>query len=188
MVLKSIDSPIAWGEASRSSAMLEKKQVFVMIGRPSRAGSLDRRQCSRPERGLIAKTRTTRMDERTAISIGVAVVIAAALILAYFIRGIRLRQAMRRIGEFLPGYFNGEVPLDQLAVRAREVASRRFLGSPECQALVQAAFQRAAEAKLGGKAYSLEAERKLLTALADVRSEFGLPERYQTEGWKAGRE
>ena len=29
---------------------------------------------------------------------------------------------------------------------------------------------------------------KLLTALADVKSEFGLPDRYRNEGWRAGRE
>jgi hypothetical protein len=56
------------------------------------------------------------------------------------------------------------------------------------QALVQAAFQRTADAKLAGNAYSLEAERRLLAALADVKSEFGLPDRYVSEGRRAGRE
>jgi hypothetical protein len=28
----------------------------------------------------------------------------------------------------------------------------------------------------------------LLAALADVKSEFGLPDRYRSEGWRAGRE
>ena len=62
------------------------------------------------------------------------------------------------------------------------------MGSPECQALVQAAFHRAAEAKLVGRPHSLEIEKQLLTALADVKSEFGLPDRYRSEGWRAGRE
>jgi hypothetical protein len=137
---------------------------------------------------LIAKTRTASMDERTAINLGVVALVAVALILAYVIRRMRLREATRRIGELLPGYFNGEVSLDQLARRAHEVASRSFLGGPECQALVQAAFHRAAQAKLAGAAYSLDAEKKLLTELAAVRSEFGLPERYRSEGWRAGRE
>ncbi len=128
------------------------------------------------------------MDEATAIKIGVAALIAALLIVVYVVRGLRLRATNRRMGEFLAGYFNGDLPLDQLASRAREVASRRFMGSPECQALVQSAFQRAAEAKLAGKSHSLEVEKRLLTALADLRSEFGLPERYKNEGWKAGRE
>ena len=128
------------------------------------------------------------MDERTLINAGVAALVAALLVALYVIRWLRLRQTKRRMGECLARYFNGDLPLDQLARRAQEIASRRFTGSPECQALVQAAFQRSAEAKLAGKAHSLEAEKKLLTALAAVRSEFGLPDRYQNEGWKAGRE
>jgi hypothetical protein len=128
------------------------------------------------------------MDERIAINLGVAALIAALLVAAYLIRWLRLRQTKWRIAEFLTGYFNGDLPLDQLARRAREVGSRRFIGSPACQALVQAAFQRSAEAKLAGKAYSLQIEKQLLTALADVKTEFGLPDRYQSEGWKAGRE
>ena len=128
------------------------------------------------------------MDERTVINVGAAALVAALLVALYVIRWLRLRQTKRRMGECLARYFNGDLPLDQLARRAQEIASRRFTGSPECQALVQAAFQRSAEAKLAGEAHSLEAEKKLLTALADVRSEFGLPDRYQNEGWKAGRE
>jgi hypothetical protein len=128
------------------------------------------------------------MDGNAAINVGAAVLIAALLIALYVIRGVRLRATKRRMGEFLAGYFNGDLPLDQLARRAREVASRSFLGSPECQALVQGAFQRSAEAKLAGNAHSLETEKHLLTALADVKAEFGLPERYRSEGWRAGRE
>ena len=128
------------------------------------------------------------MDERTLINIGAAALIAALLIAAYVVRRLRLRETKRRMGEVLAGYFNGDLPLDQLARRAREIASRSFTGSPECQALVQAAFQRAAEAKLLGKAHSLEVEKRLLAALAAARAEFGLPERYRNEGWRAGRE
>jgi hypothetical protein len=128
------------------------------------------------------------MDERAVINVGAAVLVAALLVAAYVIRWLRLRETKRRMGELLANYFNGDLPFDQLARRAGEVASRRFMGSAECQALVQAAFQRSAEAKLAGKAHSLEIERKLLTALADVKSEFGLPDRYRSEGWRVGRE
>jgi hypothetical protein len=128
------------------------------------------------------------MDERAVINVGAAVLVAALLVAAYVIRWLRLRETKRRMGELLANYFNGDLPFDELARRAQEVASRSFLGSPECQALVQAAFQRSAEAKLAGKAHSLEIERKLLTALADVKSEFGLPDRYRSEGWRVGRE
>jgi hypothetical protein len=128
------------------------------------------------------------MDKRIAINLAVAALVAALLIAAYIIHWLRLRQTKQRMEQFLAEYFNGDLPLDQLARRAREVASRSFIGSRDCQALVQAAFQRSAEAKLVGEAYSLEIEKRLLAALADVRSEFGLPERYRSEGWRAGRE
>jgi hypothetical protein len=128
------------------------------------------------------------MDERSVTNIDAAVLIVALVVVAYVIRGLRLRQTKRRMGECLAEYFNGDLPLDQLARRARGISSGRFMGSSECQALVQAAFQRSAEAKLVGKAHSLEIEKRLLTALADVKSEFGLPDRYQNEGWKPGRE
>ena len=128
------------------------------------------------------------MGEWSVTNIGAAVLIVALLVAAYIIRGLRLRRTKRRMGECLAEYFSGDLPLDQLAQRAQEVASRRFMGSSKCQALVQTAFQRSAEAKLAGKAHSLEVEKRLLTALADVKSEFGLPDRYQNEGWKPGRE
>ena len=128
------------------------------------------------------------MDDRKVIDLGAAALVAALAVVAYLVRALRLRATKRRMEEFLAGYFNGDVPLEELAERAREVASRRFIGGPECQALVQAAFQRAAEAKLAGRARSLEVERKLLAALAAVRAEFGLPERYRNEGWRSGRE
>ena len=128
------------------------------------------------------------MDERSVANIGAVVVIVALVVAAYVIRGLRLRQTKRRMGECHAEYFNGDLPLDQLAGRARGISSDRFMGSSTCQALVQAAFQRSAEAKLAGKAHSLEIEKRLLTALADVKSEFGLPDRYQNEGWKPGRE
>jgi hypothetical protein len=137
---------------------------------------------------LLAELRVARMDERTAISVGALALIAALLVVAYLLRWLRLRETKRRMGECLARYFNGDLPLGQLAQRAREIASRRFMGSPECQALVQAAFQRSAEAKLAGKAHSLQIEKQLLTALADVKSEFGLPDRFRSEGWRAGRE
>jgi hypothetical protein len=128
------------------------------------------------------------MDERTAINVVAPALIVALLVVAYLIRWHRLRETKRRMGECLARYFNGDLPLDQLAQRAREIASWRFMGSPECQALVQAAFQRSTEAKLAGKAYSSQIEKQLLIALADVKTEFGLPDRFRSEGWRAGRE
>ena|SRR5271166_5471947 len=127
------------------------------------------------------------MDDQTTIKLGVAAAIAVLLAVAvYVFRKLRLRQTTRRASEVVARYFNGELPLDEVARRAPEVASRRFTGSPEFQALVQTAFQRAAETRL--VPYSLEVEKTLLRALAALKLEFGLPDRYQNEGWKPGRE
>jgi hypothetical protein len=128
------------------------------------------------------------MDRRIGINLGVAALVAALLVAAYIIHWLRLRQTKQRMKESLAEYFNGDLPLDQLARRAREVAGRSFIGGRDCQALVQAAFQRSAEARLAGKERSLEIEKQLLNALANVKSEFGLPDRYRSEGWRAGRE
>lgn len=88
------------------------------------------------------------MDQGTAVKVGVAAMVAVVLFVGYVVRGSRLRETKRRIREYLAEYFNGDVTLDQLIRRSREGASPSFMGSPECQALVQAAFQRAPEAKL----------------------------------------
>jgi hypothetical protein len=126
------------------------------------------------------------MDDATAIKYGVVACIAALLIVGFVFRRLRFRRTTRRTSEVLARYFNGEVALDQVVRQAPEVASRGFTGSPEFQALVQAAFQRAAETRLAP--YSLEVEKKLLRTLAALKLEFGLPDRYQNEGWKPGRE
>lgn len=128
------------------------------------------------------------MDEWSGTNIGIAVLIVALVVVAYVIRELRLRRTKRRIGECLTEYFDGGLSLDQLRRQARDISSDRFIGSSKCQALVQAAFQRSVEAKLVGKAHSLEIEKRLLTALADVKWEFGLPDRYQNKGWNPGRE
>ena len=126
------------------------------------------------------------MDDATAIKYEVVALIAALLIAGYVFRRLRLGQTTRRASEVLARYFNGELTLDQVVREAPEVASRSFTGRPEFQALVQAAFQRAAETRLAP--YSLEIEKNLLGTLAALKLEFGLPDRYQNEGWKAGRE
>jgi hypothetical protein len=125
-------------------------------------------------------------EEAMAVMLSAAAFIVAILVVAYVVQWLRLREMGRRWGEALADYFDGGLSLDELAQRAR--MSRRFIGSARCQALVQAAFQHAAEAKVAEKPRSLDTERSLLMALAAVKSEFGLADRYQVEGWKAGRE
>jgi hypothetical protein len=126
------------------------------------------------------------MDERSVVIAGAALIVAL-LVVGYFIRWLRLRESKRRMGECLAGYFNGDLPLDRLAELAPEIASRRFIGSPSAKPSSRRRFI-ALEAKLFGNAHSLEIEKQLLAALADVKSEFGLPDRYRNEGWRAGRD
>jgi hypothetical protein len=127
------------------------------------------------------------MDNRVAIGTLVALVIALSL-LALLVSRLRARRASRRLAELLSAYFAGDLPLDQLSGHASEAASRSFLGSADCQAAVQAEFQRAARAKLASDANPLAVEKALLAALAAVKAEFGLPDRYQIEAWRPGRE
>jgi hypothetical protein len=110
---------------------------------------------------LFAGLRTARMDERSVVIAGAAL-IAALVVVAYPIRWLRLRETKRRMGGCLATYF--------------------IMGSPQCQALVQAAFQRSAEAKLAGKAHCLQIEKQLLTALAVREVTYPFPMRSPTPG------
>jgi hypothetical protein len=68
------------------------------------------------------------MDERTTITVSAAAFAAVFLIVFYVIRGVLLRQ---RMGEFVDRHFNDGLPFDQLSGLARDVSSRRFMGSPD---------------------------------------------------------
>jgi hypothetical protein len=117
----------------------------------------------------------------------VAAIVVAALLCLDVVRRQRRNRTKRLIGELLKGYFEGQTPVEHVGQRAREITSRRFLGGAEFLALTHAAFQQAADAKLAQR-YSREVERTLLDLFAALKSEFGLPERYRIEGWRAGRE
>jgi hypothetical protein len=117
----------------------------------------------------------------------VAAVVAAALLCLYAAWRHRRNRMRRLIGELLKSYFEGRIAVEHIGQRARDITSRRFLGGPEFFALTHAAFQQAAEAKLG-PGFSLEIEQRLMGLSAALNSEFGLPDRYRIEGWRAGRE
>jgi hypothetical protein len=123
------------------------------------------------------------MDERSVLIAGVAALIAALLVVAYFIRRLRLRETKRRMGNVSRGISTATPSIGSPGLRERSRADASWGAPTECQALVQAAFDRAAEAKLFGKAHSLEIEKHLLATLAEVKSEFGLPDRF---GVRAG--
>jgi hypothetical protein len=125
--------------------------------------------------------------DRTALISVVAAALAVATIIIFFAGRRRRMRAKGPMMALLNAYFRGESSLDQVARRARDVGPR-YPSSDEFQSLTVAAFQGAAEAKLVHKAHSLKDESQLLHLLAALRTEFGLPERYKTEGWRAGRE
>jgi hypothetical protein len=113
--------------------------------------------------------------------------LAAVIIVFFFAGRLRRMRAKGPMMELLNAYFRGEASLDQIARRARDVGPR-YAGSDEFQSLAVAAFQGAADSKLVHEAHSLKDESRLLHLLAALRTEFGLPERYKIEGWRAGRE
>jgi hypothetical protein len=115
-------------------------------------------------------------------------VFVVALIGLYLVYRRRQLRAKRLTGDLLDEYFRSGMPSDQVGQRTREIASRHFIASNEFYSLVTAAFQRAAAAKLGQQTHSVPEERNLLKLLADLKTEFGLTDRYRIEGWRAGRE
>ena len=115
-------------------------------------------------------------------------IFAVALICLYLVYRHRQLRAIRQTGDLLHEYFRSAMPADQVGQRTREIASRHFIASNEFYSLVTAAFQSAAAAKLGQQTHSVEEERTLLKLLADLKTEFGLTDRYRIEGWRAGRE
>jgi predicted urease superfamily metal-dependent hydrolase len=90
--------------------------------------------------------------------------------------------------DLLRDYFKGEMPAQQLERRTRDIASQHFTASNEFYALVVSAFQNAADAALAGQAHTKQSERKLLNAMATLKQEFGLTDRYQVEAWRPWRE
>ena len=112
--------------------------------------------------------------------------ILISIFLAYWSRGLRTKRL--QLMDLFNGYFRRDVPADQLGVRARQIASRHFMGSAEFFSSAVAAYQQAVDARLAHQPHSEELQKKLLRMLAALKNEFGLTDRYQTEGWRAGRE
>jgi len=111
-------------------------------------------------------------------------VVGAAVLLAILISFYILYQHSRRtrrrlVMEGLDGYFQSDVPADQLGKRMRELAGRHFMRGAELYSLVIAAFQSAVDARLGHKTLSEQDEKKLLSLLAALKKEFGLTDFYR---------
>jgi hypothetical protein len=112
--------------------------------------------------------------------------ILISIVVAYWSRRLRARRL--QLMDLFNGYFRGDVPVDQLGVRARQIASRHFMGSSEFFSLAVAAFQSTVDANLAHQPHSEERQQKLLRMLAALKNEFGLTDRYLIEGWRTGRE
>jgi hypothetical protein len=129
------------------------------------------------------------MDSDTFSGIVWGTVLVAILMSICFARYRRRRNTKRAlIVELLKQYFQGDMPPDQLGIRAREIAGRHFMGSAELYSLVIAAFQGSVDATLARQTHSKEDEKNSLRLLAALKKEFGLTDRYQTEAWRPGRE
>jgi hypothetical protein len=112
--------------------------------------------------------------------------ILISILLAY--RSRRLRAKRLLLMALFNGYFRGDMPADQIGLRTRQIASRRFMGSAEFFSLTIGAFQNAVDARLSHQPHSEERQKKLLGLLAVLKNECGLADRYQIEGWRLGRE
>ena len=128
-----------------------------------------------------------KIDTITIITSGA--VLAAALIVLYA-GHLRRRHHLRRLMviDLLKSYFNGDMPAAQLGRRTRQIASQHFTHSDEFYAMVVSAFQRAIDATLAQQPLTKQGEMKLLSAMAAVKTEFGLTDRYQVEAWRPWRE
>jgi hypothetical protein len=129
------------------------------------------------------------MDRDTIIIIIEAAILAAALVFAFVaFRRRRLRAKGVKVSNLLNEYFQDGMTADELGRRMKKIADRRFWGAPAFFGLTVSAFQGAVDARRARRALSEEDERKLMSMLAAAKREFGLTDRYQIEGWRAGRE
>jgi len=138
-------------------------------------------------RARYSKVTTMKIDTMTLITSGA--LLAAALIIL-FVGHLRRRHHLERLlmVDLLKSYFEGEVPANQLGQRTREIVSRHFTRSDEFYSLAVAAFQTAVDATLTQQTNTEQGERKLLSAMATLKHEFGLTDLYQVEAWRPWRE
>lgn len=112
----------------------------------------------------------------------------AAALTVLFAAHLRRRHRLERqlMRDLLRSYFKGDVPTDQLGRRTRDIVGQGFMRSDEFYSLVVSAFQSAVDAsrQTRGK----QGDRELLSAMAAVKNEFGLPDLYQVEAWRPWRE
>ena len=128
-----------------------------------------------------------KIDTITLIISGV--LLAAALVFL-FVGHMRRRHHLKRrlLMDLLKSYFKGDVPAKELRRRTREIASQHFTRSNEFYSFVISAFQSAIDAAHTQQTIPNKDERKLLSAMAALKREFGLTDLYQVEAWRPWRE
>jgi hypothetical protein len=124
------------------------------------------------------------------ITLIISAVLLAAALIVLFVGHLRRRNHLKRqlVMDLLKSYFKGNVPANQLGRRTREIVSAHYTYSDEFYSLVVSAFQTAVDASFARQPHTAQADRKLLSAMAALKQEFGLTDRYQVEAWRPGRE
>jgi hypothetical protein len=116
-----------------------------------------------------------------------ALLLGIVVVVFVVVRLHRLR-ARRRIAELFKEYYRGDMPVERLGQRVREVADRRFIGGAMFYSVAAAAFQGAAGKRLAPQAHTPKDESTLLRLWAAAQNEFGLTDRYRIEAPRPGRE
>ena len=120
------------------------------------------------------------------ISAGLLVIALIVVLTGHLRRRHRLDRLL--VIDLLRSYFKDDMPANQLGRRTREIVSEHFTYSDEFYSLVVSAFQTAVDATFVQQPHTEQAERKLLSAMAALKREFGLTDRYQVEAWRPWRE
>ena len=120
------------------------------------------------------------------ISAGLLVIALIVVLMGHLRRRRRLDRLL--VIDLLRSYFKDDMPANQLGRRTREIVSEHFTYSDEFYSLVVSAFQTAVDATFAQQPHTEQAERKLLSAMAALKREFGLTDRYQVEAWRPWRE
>jgi hypothetical protein len=120
------------------------------------------------------------------ISAGLLVIAVIVVLMGHLRRRHRLDRLL--VIDLLRSYFKDDMPANQLGRRTREIVSEHFTYSDEFYSLVVSAFQTAVDATFAQQPHTEQAERKLLSAMAALKREFGLTDRYQLEAWRPWRE
>jgi hypothetical protein len=111
----------------------------------------------------------------------------AVAILIYIVFQRRRSRAVNLLRSLLKDYFDGKIGVEALGQKARAAVGHVFLGGNVSFAESIRAFQIAVDKRLPPN-HSQKDEGELLGLLAALKNEFGLTDRYQIEGWRAGRE